>query len=126
MKSWTSGLDPSFGLVIRLQELSNEFSRFGQVSDVYIVRDRLTKSSQGIAYVTFTLPESAREAIASLDGSIFQGRLLHVLPAQPPKSNDRNQTGPAFFILNKGVYRTLVLRATVSFFKRKEKKRNTH
>ena len=40
--------------------------------------------SKGFAYVLFTDPESAVSAAKSLDGQIFQGRLLHVLAADRP------------------------------------------
>ena len=34
-------------------------------------------------YITYLFPESAVKALAATDGTIFQGRLLHVLPARP-------------------------------------------
>ena len=42
-----------------------------------------------MAYVGFTLFDHALRAHADLDGTVFQGRLLHVLPAKPrPLSDD--------------------------------------
>ena len=43
---------------------------------------RQTKKSRGIGYVQFTQAGDAAAAMAAMDGSIFQGRLLHVLPAR--------------------------------------------
>ena len=43
---------------------------------------RATKKSRGIGYVQFVKAEDAGTAMAAMDGSIFQGRLLHVLPAR--------------------------------------------
>lgn len=43
---------------------------------------RATKKSRGIGYVQFAKAEDAGNAMAGMDGSIFQGRLLHVLPAR--------------------------------------------
>ena len=42
-----------------------------------------TKSGlgKGFAYVQYTDPESAEQALVERDGQVFQGRLLHVLPA---------------------------------------------
>jgi multiple RNA-binding domain-containing protein 1 len=39
-----------------------------------------------MAFVLYILPESASKAITALDGVIFQGRLLHILPARLQKS----------------------------------------
>ncbi|XP_010914288.1 multiple RNA-binding domain-containing protein 1 isoform X2 [Elaeis guineensis] len=64
-------------------ELMELFGRFGDISHVHIVVDKDTKRSKGIAYVLYTLPESAVRALEELDNSIFQGRLLHVMPAKP-------------------------------------------
>ncbi|CAI7833095.1 unnamed protein product [Closterium sp. NIES-53] len=45
---------------------------------------------EGFAYALFTVPEDAVSAMKALDSSIFQGRLLHVLPAHrpPPKKDE--------------------------------------
>jgi RNA recognition motif-containing protein len=45
---------------------------------------RHTQKSRGIALARFAEPQSAVAAHAALDGSIFQGRLLHVLPGREP------------------------------------------
>lgn len=63
-------------------ELEEHFSRFGNVSQVHVVVDKHTKRSKGFAYVLYTLPESAARALEELDNSIFQGRLMHVMPAK--------------------------------------------
>lgn len=64
-------------------ELMELFGQFGDISQVHLVVDKDTKRSKGIAYVLYTLPESAVRALEELDNSIFQGRLLHVMPAKP-------------------------------------------
>ncbi|PKA62790.1 Polyadenylate-binding protein 2 [Apostasia shenzhenica] len=63
-------------------ELLDLFRQFGDVSEIYIVVNKDTKRSKGIGYVLFTLPESALRAMKELDNSIFQGRLLHIMPAK--------------------------------------------
>lgn len=46
----------------------------------------------------FLLPEHAVNAYTSLDQSIFQGRILQVVPARDkPKSKEDNPTGPVSF-----------------------------
>ncbi|XP_061352863.1 multiple RNA-binding domain-containing protein 1-like [Gastrolobium bilobum] len=73
------------------EELEEHFSQFGSVSQVHLVVDKDTKRSKGIAYVLFSLPECAARALKELDNSIFQGRLLHVMPAiQRPSNYDEN------------------------------------
>ena len=39
----------------------------------------------GFAFVTFMMPEHAVSALNTLDGTIFQGRMLHLLPARAKK-----------------------------------------
>ncbi|KAJ4846493.1 hypothetical protein Tsubulata_039981 [Turnera subulata] len=72
-------------------ELEEHFSRFGNVSQVHIIVDKDTKRSKGFAYIHYTDTESAARALEELDNSIFQGRLLHVMPAKektPSKKTD--------------------------------------
>lgn len=51
---------------------------------------RATKKSKGIALVQFLQPPDAEAAMAGLDASIFQGRLLHILPAKPQPGSNSN------------------------------------
>lgn len=72
------------------EDLVELFSQYGEISEVHLVLDRLTKSSKGYAYVLYMLPESAARALEELDKSIFQGRLLHVMPSkQPPPAPEK-------------------------------------
>lgn len=58
------------------------FSRFGNVSEVHLSIDKISKRSKGFGFVTFHFPAHAIEAAKQLDGQFFQGRILHVLPAK--------------------------------------------
>ncbi|XAR56187.1 hypothetical protein NMG60_11036565 [Bertholletia excelsa] len=76
-------------------ELEEHFGKFGNVTEVHLVVDKDTKQSKGIAYVLYSLPESAARALEELDNSIFQGRLLHVMPAKqknPSEKQDASAT----------------------------------
>ncbi|CAH9145739.1 unnamed protein product [Cuscuta epithymum] len=64
------------------EELEEHFSKYGKVSQVHIVVDKEARRSKGVAYVLYTLPESAARALEELDGLTFQGRLLDVMPAK--------------------------------------------
>lgn len=48
---------------------------------VHIPMDTKTNQAKGLAYVTFVQPADAVAAFKALDGTTFQGRLLHILPA---------------------------------------------
>ncbi|KAM3362782.1 multiple RNA-binding domain-containing protein 1 isoform X1 [Capsicum galapagoense] len=74
------------------EELEEHFRAFGNVSQVHIVVDKDTKRSKGFAYVLYALPESAARALAELDSSIFQGRLLHVMPTKQKISPEKIET----------------------------------
>ncbi|KAL6513380.1 hypothetical protein OROGR_020866 [Orobanche gracilis] len=72
-------------------ELHEHFSKVGTVSEVHLVVDKDTKRSKGIGYVLYSGSEFAARAIEEFDSSIFQGRLLHVMPdIQRPSKNDEN------------------------------------
>lgn len=54
---------------------------------VHVPIDGSKKNGKGFAYILFTDAENAITAHKAMDGSIFQGRLLHVLPAAPKREN---------------------------------------
>ncbi|WFD35547.1 Multiple RNA-binding domain-containing protein 1 [Malassezia cuniculi] len=62
-------------------ELEAFFSTYGPVTQVHIPLDPTTKASKGLAFVRFDDPNHALVAYRARDGAIFQGRLLHVIPA---------------------------------------------
>ncbi|QLQ80224.1 hypothetical protein HG537_0D02250 [Torulaspora globosa] len=63
------------------------FSPFGELQEVHIALDTRTGKSKGFAYVLFKNPQDAVEAFIALDKQIFQGRLLHILPAEAKKDH---------------------------------------
>ncbi|KAF7352281.1 Multiple RNA-binding domain-containing protein 1 [Mycena venus] len=62
-------------------DLLEFFSPFGEISQVHIPLDPVSKQSKGVAYVTFAQAASALAAYESLDRKSFQGRLIHILAA---------------------------------------------
>ncbi|KAK2417798.1 RNA-binding (RRM/RBD/RNP motifs) family protein [Trifolium repens] len=64
-------------------ELKEHFSQFGDVLQVHLVVDRETNRPKEIAYIHFSDPDFAARALKESNNSIFQGRLLHVMPAIP-------------------------------------------
>ena len=58
---------------------------------------RAPGKSKGLAFVQYATAEAAAQALQALDGAIFQGRLLHLLPAHsqpnaaPPEQPQQSQ-----------------------------------
>lgn len=60
------------------KELRDVFSKFGEVEDVKVIRDRRTGKSKGFGFVTFGTPESAAKAKEGLNNSTFGDRTIKV------------------------------------------------
>lgn len=63
------------------ENIENLFKKFGPLAEVHLPIDSYTKIIKGFGFVTFVFPEHAVKAFAELDGTIFQGRLLHLMPS---------------------------------------------
>ena len=59
------------------QELQDLFATYGQVEEVYLVRDPATRRTKGYGFVVFEHAEEAQAALA-LDGETYNGRHLRV------------------------------------------------
>lgn len=67
------------------EDIKELFAKHGPLSEVLFPIDNLTKKPKGFAFVTYMIPENAVSALAQLDGHIFQGRMLHLLPSTVKK-----------------------------------------
>ncbi|KAJ7043247.1 hypothetical protein C8F04DRAFT_1029332 [Mycena alexandri] len=74
-------------------DLLEFFSPFGEISQVHIPLDPVSKQSKGVAYVTFAQAASALAAYERLDRKSFQGRLVHILAAVDRKPKFEIQEG---------------------------------
>jgi len=73
-------------------ELLSTFGKFGKIESIEIPLRKGGKGvALGIAYITYKEAEGAISAFASLDKSYFQGRKLHILPAQSKPPKDPNE-----------------------------------
>ena len=63
-------------------EITDIFSKFGPVSETHIPMNPATNTSRGYVFVLFLIPEHAVKAFEQMDGQIFQGRILTILPAR--------------------------------------------
>jgi len=62
--------------------LADEFSVYGEVSNVFLPRDRDTGRKRGFAFVTMVGREGAERAVEGLDGEQLYGRNVRVNEAQ--------------------------------------------
>lgn len=62
------------------EDLQNLFEKFGKIEEIEIPIKRGQRT--GYAFVKFEMSESAIAAYATVDKTYFQGRKVHVLPAQ--------------------------------------------
>lgn len=75
-------------------ELKDYFNQFGEIENVEIpLRKGGAGVALGIAYLSFRDTEAAISAFAALDKSYFQGRKIHIMPAQiKPPSEPKPET----------------------------------
>uniref|UniRef100_A0A8C4H871 Probable RNA-binding protein 19 n=1 Tax=Dicentrarchus labrax TaxID=13489 RepID=A0A8C4H871_DICLA len=78
------------------EEIKELFSKHGPLSEVLFPIDNLTKKPKGFAFITYMIPENAVTALAQLDGHVFQGRMLHLLPStvKKEKTDSSDAGGP--------------------------------
>uniref|UniRef100_A0A671Y9A3 Probable RNA-binding protein 19 n=1 Tax=Sparus aurata TaxID=8175 RepID=A0A671Y9A3_SPAAU len=75
------------------EEIKELFEKHGPISEVLFPIDNLTKKPKGFAFITFMIPENAVTALAQLDGHVFQGRMLHLLPSTVKKEKVETDAG---------------------------------
>ena len=59
-------------------QLSQMFSAYGDVVDARVITDRDSGQSKGFAFVEMSTEESARRAIAELNGAMLDNRALRL------------------------------------------------
>jgi RNA recognition motif-containing protein len=74
-------------------ELKDLFSRYGEVTKVNIVKDKMTRRSKGYGFVEFASDSDANNAINELNGKEFMGRNLVVNQAKPRQDRSENSGG---------------------------------
>ena len=68
-------------------DLREAFGQYGTVTAAQVVADRETGRSRGFGFVE--MADGAEEAIANLNGTLFQGRTLTVNEARPREERPR-------------------------------------
>jgi len=72
----------NFPFEIETTDLAAHFAPYGNLKDIYLVKDANGKD-KGFGFITFELEEEANNAINGLNGEFFQGRRLAVRPPLP-------------------------------------------
>ncbi|XP_024984607.1 organelle RRM domain-containing protein 6, chloroplastic isoform X1 [Cynara cardunculus var. scolymus] len=72
--------------------LKEQFSNFGQIAEVKLVKDETTKKSKGYAFIQYTNQDDAMNALETMDEKYVDGRVLFVELAKPVK--DRHSAYP--------------------------------
>ncbi|XP_025831297.1 probable RNA-binding protein 19 [Agrilus planipennis] len=63
-------------------DIEKLFAKFGPITEVNLPVDPITRKLKGFGVITFLMPEHAVKAYSELDGTIHQGRMLHLLPGK--------------------------------------------
>lgn len=74
------------------EDLESLFSKYKPLVECNMPIDSYSKQPKGFAYVGFMFPEHAIKAFNELDGTIFQGRMLHILPAKSKAEEEIDET----------------------------------
>lgn len=72
----------NLGFGVQNEELNKQFSRYGEVSSVNIIMDKVTNRSRGFAFVEMRDTTAAEKAIRELNGINLDGRTIKVNEAR--------------------------------------------
>ena len=75
------------------EDLKPYFSPFGEITQIFVVKDRETQRSRGFGFVTFATENAASQAVEAMHGKPIDGRPLTVNLARPfvKRSSERDQ-----------------------------------
>ncbi|MCZ2102445.1 MAG: RNA-binding protein [Chitinophagales bacterium] len=75
------------------KDLLAVFSAYGEVVDVKVVIDNITRQNKGFGFVTMSSKEAAMRAVEALDGSEHLGRTIIVQLSKPKTQQDSSPSG---------------------------------
>lgn len=76
-------------LSIKKTEIENLLRPFGFINTIFLSRKN-SKNKHSFAIIEFGIPECAIKAASKLDGKIFQGKILHILPFNSNLGSERS------------------------------------
>ncbi|XP_023933162.1 probable RNA-binding protein 19, partial [Lingula anatina] len=79
------------------EDLEKHFGKFGPLAEVHLPIDTFTKKVKGFAFITYVIPEHGVKAYTECDGTVFQGRMLHILPAKTKKDPSEDASDESSF-----------------------------
>jgi len=65
------------------EELKQEFTAFGNVTSVSVIKDKYSRQSRGFGFVEMPSMTEGQAAISSLKGKVLKDRTLEVSEARP-------------------------------------------
>ncbi|KAG8635602.1 glycine-rich RNA-binding protein 4, mitochondrial [Manihot esculenta] len=77
----------NLGYSVSESTLQKEFSSFGEVAGVKLIKDEISKRPKAYAFIQYTCQDDAIIALENMDQKIFDGRLIHVEIAKPGKES---------------------------------------
>ncbi len=69
------------------EEMNKEFSSYGELTSVRLIKDRYTGENRGFGFVEMPKESEAEAAIAGLNGKELKGKELKVTKARPRTEN---------------------------------------
>jgi RNA recognition motif-containing protein len=72
----------NLGFNVQNEDLKKHFSKYGEVSSVNIVMDKVTNRSRGFAFVDMKDTQEAEKAIRGLNGLTLDNRAIKVNEAR--------------------------------------------
>ncbi|XP_065854569.1 glycine-rich RNA-binding protein 4, mitochondrial [Euphorbia lathyris] len=77
----------NLGYSVSETSLQNEFSNFGEIAEVKLVKDEVTKRSKAYAFIQYSCQDDAILAMENMDHKMFDGRVIYVELAKPGKGS---------------------------------------
>jgi RNA recognition motif-containing protein len=80
------------------EELKTEFSAFGEVTSISIIRDKASGRPKGFAFVEMPSLTEGETAVKNLAGKVLKGKVIEVSEARPPSatSSFRHREGGSY------------------------------
>lgn len=105
--------------------MSCSFKLTGPIAEITLPVDKISHQLKGFGVITFMMPEHAVKAYTELDGSVFCGRMLHLLPGK--QKDEANDDGiilqySCFIFQNMFAHSGLFFSDSLTFKQKKEKK----
>ncbi|GCB79340.1 hypothetical protein scyTo_0016943 [Scyliorhinus torazame] len=75
------------------QGLEYVFSKYGQIAEVRVIKDKDTVGDRGFGFITFENPDDARDALQVMNGKSLDGRQIRVGLAAKRSGGGRRYRG---------------------------------